>query len=238
MRTDTAEDATLFRCDTGSGTGVARRDRPDPADRMPMNPATDQRALLRNDLRARRTALSAAQRIAAAAALVGVLEQIPEFLTDANIGGYWAIDGELPLAALAQGLRARGQHYHLPILGARRQLAFAPWQPGMPLATNRYGIPEPVCADAERRTPEQLDVVLLPLLGFDRRGHRLGFGGGWYDRSFAFLRERAHTARPLLVGIGYAVQEVASIPAMAWDVHLDFVATEHELIDCRADRAE
>lgn len=201
---------------------------------MPMKPELDERLLLRADLRARRAALSATDRIGAAAGLVDSLEQVPRFLTDQRIGGYWAIDGELPLAALAQGLRAREQVYHLPMLGAGKQVIFAPWQPGMPLATNRYGIPEPVCALSKRVAPDHLDVVLLPLLGFDRAGQRLGFGGGWYDRSFAFLRERASVARPVLIGIGYALQEVASIKAMAWDVRLDYVATERELIDCMA----
>ena len=201
---------------------------------MPIKPELNERVLLRADLRARRATLSATERIGAAADLVDSLEQVPQFLTDRRIGGYWAIDGELPLAALAQGLRAREQVYHLPILGAQRQLLFAPWQSGMPLATNRYGIPEPVCAESERVAPDQLDVVLLPVLGFDRAGQRLGFGGGWYDRSFAFLRERPAVAKPVLIGIGYALQEVTSIKAMAWDVRLDYVATERELIDCTA----
>lgn len=223
MCTDMAEDATFF---------LLRHCLPAPMPpTLPANSDDAERTSLRAHLRARRAALSAGERIAAAAALVDVLQQIPEFLTDRCIAGYWAIDGELPLAALAQGLRARGQRYHLPILGAQRQLAFAPWQPGMPLGTNRYGIPEPDCAPGERIRPEQLDVVLLPLLGFDRRGRRLGFGGGWYDRSFAFLRERSGIGKPLLVGVGYAAQEVPSITAMPWDVHLDYVATECELIE-------
>ncbi len=129
------------------------------------------------------------------------------------------------------GLRARGQVYCLPMIGAERQLAFAAWTPGMAITMNRFGIPEPECASTERLDPEQLDVVLLPLLGFDRAGHRLGFGGGYYDRSFAFLQGRTGVARPVLIGIGYAIQEVPAIEAMPWDVHLDYIATERELID-------
>lgn len=189
------------------------------------------RAGLRKWLREQRTALSAPQRIAASQALVGQLERIPGYLTGRRIGGYWAVDGELPLAALMQGLRTREQGWHLPVIGARRQLRFAPWRPGIALATNRHGIPEPICASVDLLAPAQLDVVLLPLLGFDRRGHRLGFGGGYYDRSFAFLKDRREAGRPLLVGIGYALQEVAAIDAMPWDVHLDYIATERELID-------
>jgi|SRR5450759_2423306 5-formyltetrahydrofolate cyclo-ligase len=199
-----------------------------------MKPEMDARKRLRTELRARRANLSAAERIAASQTLLDQLEQIPEFLTDRRIGGYWAVAGELPLAALLSGLRAREQVYCLPVVGAERQLSFAPWRPGMAIAMNRHGIPEPECASADRFAPEQLDVVLLPLLGFDRDGHRLGFGGGYYDRSFAFLQGRAGVAKPVLVGVGYATQEVAAIEAMPWDVHLDYIATERELIDLTA----
>lgn len=199
-----------------------------------MKPEMDSRKQLRAELRARRAALTAAQRISASQALLAQLERIPEFLTDRRIGGYWAIAGELPLAAVMAGLRARNQVYCLPVIGAEGQLTFAAWAPGMPVAMNRFGIPEPAGPHIERIDPEQLDVVLLPLLGFDRVGQRLGFGGGYYDRSFAFLQGRTGVARPVLVGVGYAIQEVPKIEAMPWDVHLDYIATERELIDLTA----
>jgi 5-formyltetrahydrofolate cyclo-ligase len=192
---------------------------------------TEARAALRKTLRAQRAAVPAAQRIAAAQALVAHLEKVPEFMTDRRVGGYWAIDGEVPLMALMGGLRARDQQYCLPVIGTDRRLQFAPWQPGDAIATNRYGIPEPAWAPADLLAPGELDVVLVPLLGFDRRGHRLGFGGGYYDRSFAFLRGRADVGKPVLVGVAYALQEVDALDVQPWDVHLDYVATERELID-------
>ncbi|MEO5626692.1 MAG: 5-formyltetrahydrofolate cyclo-ligase [Dokdonella sp.] len=197
-----------------------------------MNADTSARDVLRSQLRARRAELTPGERIRASQALVGSLEQIPQFLCAQRIAGYWAVAGELPLAALIQGLRARGQTYHLPVVDKDRHLNFAAWQPGGTIAANRYGIPEPVCAAEDLIAPDQLDVVLLPLLGFHRGGHRLGFGGGYYDRSFAFLRERSETGRPVLVGIGYALQETPAIGAMPWDVRLDYIATERELIEC------
>jgi 5-formyltetrahydrofolate cyclo-ligase len=96
---------------------------------------------------------------------------------------------------------------------------------------NRYGIPEPV-APGELLEPFQLDLVLVPLLGFDRRGHRLGHGGGYYDRSFAFLNEQVRPTEPLLVGIAYDFQELEIVNEEPWDVALDFIATNRELIDC------
>ena len=189
------------------------------------------RAALRRELRARRDALSAAERVAAAQGLVAQVEQVPEFLTDRCIAGYWATAGELPLAALMGGVLARGQSWHLPVVADGGLLRFAPWRVGAALVPNRYGIPEPVCADGQTLSPQDIDVVLVPLLGFDRRGHRLGFGGGYYDRSFSFLQGRADVRKPVLVGVGYAMQEVERIDAQPWDVALDYVATERELID-------
>ena len=191
----------------------------------------DARTALRTTLRERRASISAAERIAAATSLIEHLEQIPEFITDTNVAGYWAIAGELPLAAIMGGLRARGQVYHLPVIDEHKRLKFALWWPGMEIATNRLGIPEPVDTNASL-APDAIDVVLVPLLGFDRHGHRLGFGGGYYDRSFAFLRDLERPSKPLLVGIGYALQEIDRIEPQDWDVRLDYVATERELIDC------
>jgi 5-formyltetrahydrofolate cyclo-ligase len=187
---------------------------------------------LRADLRARRERLPPAERIAAASGVAGVLEQLPEFLVDGNVAGYWAVGGELPLNIVHAAVVARGQTYHLPVLTRARTLRFAPWQRGGDLQPNRYGIPEPVCEADRLLAPEALELVLVPLVGFDRRGHRLGTGGGYYDRSFAFLGHAARPARPLLVGIGYSFQELPALPARDWDIQMDFVATERELIEC------
>ena len=174
--------------------------------------------------------MDARERMAAAEALAQSLEQLPEFLVDARIAGYWAVSGEMPLHMAYASLRAREQSYFLPIIDASDLLRFAPWSPRSPLRQNRYGIPEPEGGGTV--PPDELDVVLVPLLGFDRSGNRLGMGAGYYDRSFAFLHGIARPARPLLVGIGYHFQEVPQIAPAAWDVPLDFIATDRELIAC------
>jgi 5-formyltetrahydrofolate cyclo-ligase len=194
--------------------------------------ADDARTALRTTLRERRHAIPATERIAAATSLVEHLEAIPEFITDTSVAGYWAIAGELPLAAIIGALRARGQVYYLPVIDEQKRLRFAPWWPGMAIAMNRFGIPEPSDTKHAHLAPDAMDVVLVPLLGFDRAGHRLGFGGGYYDRAFAFLRDLERPAKPLLVGIGYAAQQVDRIEPRDWDVRLDYVATERELVDC------
>lgn len=213
MRIGTAEDATLFL-----SRGVDGVD--------------DERKTLRSELRERRRRLDAGERMAAAAGVVRSLEQLPEFLTDTRVAGYWAIDGELPLHNVVGALRSRGQQFFLPCIAGPRLLRFALWRPGIGLEPNRYGIPEPVGADVEHVDAAGIEVVLVPLLGFDRHGGRLGYGGGYYDTTFAALRGREAMASPVLVGVGYAVQELERLEPADWDVRLDYVATERELIDC------
>ena len=183
-------------------------------------------------LRAERAALGAGERIAAAHALISTLEQLPEFLVDTHVAGYWAMGGELPLNITVGRLHARAQNYYLPVLAADNLLKFGEWRPGISVHANRYGIPEPRCDAAALLSATQIDLVLVPLLGFDRRGNRLGAGAGYYDRSFAFLRATTRPAQPLLVGIGYHFQELPELAPQSWDVPLDFVATDRELIAC------
>jgi 5-formyltetrahydrofolate cyclo-ligase len=190
------------------------------------------RSELRRQLRAQRVQLDARARLSAAEALAAMLEQLPEFLVDTRIAGYWAVAGEMPLHAAYASLRSREQQYFLPLVTAANDLQFAAWHAGADVQANRYGIPEPVAQADALLGPADLDLVLVPLLGFDRRGNRLGSGAGFYDRSFGFLRAAQRPARPVLVGIGYHFQEVGDIAPAAWDVPLDFVATDRELISC------
>lgn len=199
--------------------------------------ANAQRRELRRQLADQRRALAPAQRIAAAQGLRRSLDQLPEYLTDARVAGYWAHNGELPLNLIIPPLATRGQQFLLPVIGPNHQLRFAPWQSGQDVQPNRYGIPEP-SEPGELLEPFQLDLVLLPVTAFDRRGNRLGTGGGYYDRAFAFLNEQVRPTEPLLVGIAYAFQELPQIDEEPWDVPLDFIATDRELIDCHATRED
>lgn len=193
---------------------------------------SDLRGALRHQMRARRHSLPARDRLRAAEALGHHLLGFEPYTRARQVAGYWAVRGELSLHAL---FAARPRPvYCLPCLGPDASLRFAPWRPGQALLANRYGIPEPAVAVEAQLSPGQLDLVLLPLLAFDRHGTRLGSGGGYYDRSFAFLREQSRPARPLLVGVGYAFQQVEHLPAAAWDVALDYVVTEAGLIRCVA----
>ncbi len=139
------------------------------------------------------------------------------------VAGYWAVNGELPLHAVQLRL-APGQVWCLPVVQTDGTLRFGPWRAGDPLEPNRYGIPEPTLASEATLAADAMQLVLLPLLGFDLRGGRLGMGGGYYDRSFGFRQGKA--APPSLVGVGFACQELPELPAEPWDVRLDAVLTE------------
>lgn len=185
---------------------------------------------LRQQLRALRRALDGTQRQQAAQALIGHLVHWPVWAAAVHIAGYWACDGELDPAPLLEHAWAAGRQVYLPVLRDDHGLGFAPYRPDTPLHRNRFQIPEPAVSAAHWLEPAQLDVVLTPLLAFDRTGTRLGMGGGFYDRAFAFLRDPAYNGhRPTLLGLGYQCQQTAFLVRQPWDVPLDAVLTEQAL---------
>lgn len=184
------------------------------------------RPALRLRLREQRRALPATTRIKAAEALAARLLNLPFAPQAGFVSGYWASDGEIALHAWQLGLPP-DCIYCLPVLHDDRGLRFAPWQPGGVLVANRFGIPEPEVETSQLLRPEQLTLAVVPLVGFDACGHRLGMGGGWYDRSFAF--RTAAAAPPWLVGAAFSTQQVPALQRETWDVPLDAVCTEDAL---------
>lgn len=148
--------------------------------------------------------------------LAGFAERLP---ADAVVALYWPIRTEIDVRPLIDELAASARRIALPVLrGPGEPLGFASWRPGRPLRTGALGLSEP--ADGSPATP---DVVVAPLLAFDRTGARLGYGGGYYDRTLGELR----AAGPVLaVGAAYAAQETARIPVAPGDEPLDAVVTE------------
>jgi 5-formyltetrahydrofolate cyclo-ligase len=185
---------------------------------------------LRQRLRALRRALSPAEQRQAALAVARRLEDWPAWTGAVRVAGYWACAGELDPAPLLERAWATRRSVYLPVLTGEYSLHFAPYPPGAPLRRNRFNIPEPEVSPMEWLEPSRLDLVLTPLVAFDRTGTRLGMGGGFYDRAFAFLRDpdyRGH--RPMLLGLGYEFQQTAELVRQAWDVPLDAVVTEAAL---------
>jgi 5-formyltetrahydrofolate cyclo-ligase len=181
-------------------------------------------ATLRREMRARRAALSPALRMAAAQQVADRLRDLPKLPDTGYAAGYWAVGGEIALHAWQVSLPP-GLVYCLPVLGEEGVLRFAPWRAGDPLVANRFGIPEPDLEVTSLLEAHELTLAIVPLVAFDARCHRVGMGGGWYDRTFA-VRETAQWRHPMLIGAAYEIQRVAAIDPAPWDVHLDAVCTE------------
>ncbi len=170
------------------------------------------------------------QRDAAAAAAARAC-QLDELTNASRIAAFVALWGELDPAPIVAAARRRDTTVLLPVADTTRPgraLEFAVHEAGAPLPVSDYGIPEPT-ADAERVAPEDIDVVLVPLVAFDATGSRAGMGGGFYDRTFAFRLATSATPPPLLVGLAYHWQEVTHLTRASWDVPLDAVLTDREL---------
>jgi len=188
-----------------------------------------ERDRLRQQMRASRRAIPAPLRITAAENIARQLLSLPFLPQAGHVAGYWAMDGEIALHAWQLQLPAT-LTYCLPVLSGD-VLRFAPWRAGAPLVTNRYGIPEPDVAASDLIDAADMAMVVVPTVGFDRAGNRLGMGGGWYDRSFSF--RHSHDAPPWLVGAAFAIQQVDAMSIQDWDVRLDAICTENDsLVPC------
>jgi 5-formyltetrahydrofolate cyclo-ligase len=146
----------------------------------------------------------------------------------AVVSGYAPIRNELDPTPLMLRLAADGARLALPVVLARgHSLSFRSWSPGDRLTLGPLGIPEPSPVAAEL-VP---DVMLVPLAAFDRAGHRIGYGGGYYDYTFSHLRKAKHV---IGIGLAFAVQETSLVPALPHDETLDYVLTERQVFDFRS----
>ena len=178
---------------------------------------------LRRRLREARCALSPAQRGELDTRITTHVVRLALWSWARRVAAYQACNGEFNPATIIQTLDTL--QWYLPVLTGRDQpLLFATYQPGDVLRLNPWGIAEPQMATQNLCPPEQLDVVLTPLLGFDESGFRLGMAGGFYDRSFAFRQTTA--GPPWLIGVGYELQKISRQTARDWDVRLDAMITE------------
>ncbi len=142
----------------------------------------------------------------------------------APVSAYWPVRGEIDVRPLMRALIERGHPCGLPVILAKHTpLVFKRWHPDLPLAKGRWGIPMPP-PESEEVVPE---LILVPLLAFDAAGHRLGYGGGYYDRTLSLLRRRGHV---FAVGVAYAAQQIARVLIDDTDERLDAVVTEQGAI--------
>jgi 5-formyltetrahydrofolate cyclo-ligase len=182
----------------------------------------------RRALRARRRSLSPREQLDHAVRVARRLRKHPFFLRARRVGIYWSSDGELDLSPLLDLTHSARKRWFLPVLRAHpgRKLWFIDYRRGEPLVKNVYGIPEPQLRHRRIRLPSALDLLLVPLVGFDVQCNRLGMGGGYYDRTLAYLRLRRYWHRPVLAGIAHECQRVTGLEPRPWEVPLDLVVTE------------
>ena len=187
---------------------------------------SEEKERLRNEALARRDALPAAERQAAAAAIAA--RPFPVTLPrGAIVSGFMPMKSEINPLPLLKRLAAAGATLALPVVAGRgKPLIMRAWEFGSPLDTGVWGIRQP-----KPEAPEvDPDILIVPLAAFDRVGHRIGYGAGYYDMTINRLR----SIKPVkAVGIAYAAQEVPDVPVTERDATLDLVLTEREVIDCR-----
>ena len=181
----------------------------------------------RRDALARRDALGARAHLDAAKAIAAMPPPV-ELPRGTIVAGYSPIKSELDPLPLMRALAGKGAVLALPVIVARdHALIFRSWQPGEALVRGPLGIFQP-SSDAPDVEP---DIVLVPLAAFDRAGHRIGYGRGYYDRTLQHLRA---SKKITVVGLAFAVQEIENVPRLLHDEQLDCVLTERELIDLRS----
>lgn len=190
------------------------------------------RRTLRRQLRAARRALSSLEQHQASQRLWRQLAQHPLFRRSRHIAFYLANDGEIDPAILLAHAQQLGKQCYLPVITGwpANRMHFQRLVPGQRWVTNRFGIREPLVDPGLQARPWRLDLVLMPLVGFDEAGNRLGMGGGFYDRTFAYRRRRQHWIGPRLLGLAHHCQKVAQLPTASWDIPLDGIVSDQQII--------
>lgn len=178
------------------------------------------KAVLRRTLKGVRKNLSADFRHQASHRVCQNICQMERYRHAKRIALYMHSSGEISLNTLWETAPKHGKYCYFPKLTADKRLLFLPATLRTEFKPNRYHILEPDVDDSLAIAPADLEVVFLPLLGFDLECNRLGMGAGYYDKTFAGIK------RPLMVGVAYEFQHQLSIPTQEWDVPLDRIITE------------
>lgn len=214
------------------GPGLQSTDLQNPAIQN-SQPDIDKRAL-RRFLRRQRRALSKREQRDAAKRLCHRLKTLPEITRARRLSLYLPVNGEIDPTPLLPWLRKRRVDIYLPVLCpfSANRLWFVAYRPDTPMVKNRFGIWEPdsrFSAQRRNRLPAwALDTLIVPLVGFDNQANRMGMGGGFYDRSLAFMRRPGPS--PTLIGVAHACQQVVSLPVEPWDVPLQVVVSDQDCV--------
>lgn len=187
---------------------------------------------IRQKIRALRNNMSLIEQQHFSSQIVENIISSKQFKKCRNFAFFLPNDNEPDLSALLAYAWSMGKNCYLPTLGRRfeSKLNFQLYYPDSPMVLNCYGIPEPRFNPATRVTKSwQLDLILMPLVAFDANGHRIGMGGGYYDKTLHYRRYRQIWLKPPLMGVAYAEQQVSEIKAEKWDISMDYIVTNKEI---------
>jgi len=184
---------------------------------------------LRRNIREARRNLSSDVRELAALNICDFVSPLAIFQDSQHVAVYLASDGEINPHQLVDLAWQQGKSCYLPIIDSKGQntMKFVHYTPDTEFFLNRYNIPEPVHEPEDLLDATTLDLVLAPLVAFDDQGNRMGMGKGFYDRTFEFVRE---TKKPFLMGLAHSCQQVDSLTSEEWDIPLNGLATEEQLL--------
>ena len=194
-----------------------------------LNPQPANKAVksLRKEIQRKRVKLTQQQQITAARLLANNARRYAPLMQAKRIASYQAFQGEISPELLIKQLNY--QSLLLPKIDSFFDCSMHFYDAQQTKLKNRYGIWEPAGVGAPTDL-RHVDVVLLPLVAFDRSGNRVGMGAGFYDRALSFRLSQTRIKRPLLVGLAHALQEVTELSRQFWDVPLDVIITDQELI--------
>ncbi len=188
---------------------------------------------IRKDMRQRRAQLSTKTIRQASQSISRRIQRHPAFKASQSTAAYLPCAGEADPQPIIQGAWERGQSIYLPRVLDGKHMHFVSYRADTPMVLNRYGIAEPNVHASQEIHVHDLDLILLPLVAFDRHGTRLGMGAGYYDRALAVRLRRRRWRKPRLIGLAYDFQEVeGGLQRESWDVPLDAVVTENRWINC------
>jgi len=186
-------------------------------------------AEIRQQIRKLRRKLTAETQQQHSSALCQHIIKHRSYRYSSHVACYLANDGEIDPTPLIEHAWFAGKKVYLPVLSPiKNSLYFAPYEQDTRFRHNRFNIAEPVCQPSDWLRAGQLDLLLLPLVAFDEYGNRVGMGGGFYDRTLAYLQHRRYWRKPVLMGLAHEIQKVAPLKTQRWDIPLDCIVTEKQ----------
>ncbi len=191
-------------------------------------------SILRQQLRLKRRELPSTTQTHHAQCVTHYILNAPFYKQAKSIALYLSADGEIELSLLINQIHEQGKQCYLPVILSKKKglMGFAPYTEQTALIKNCFGIFEPIYQEKELRTADQIEVILAPLVAFDEQRHRMGMGGGYYDRALQHLAINTTQSRhlkPLFVGIAHELQCVKTLPVQTWDIALNAIITEQRL---------